>query len=69
MINLHRKNAFELLVEAWTAELGSMSYAESFKMLDLILLVSVLENRSLHEDVKRRLQVLESKLNRLGNRP
>jgi hypothetical protein len=42
-----------------------MSYAESFKMLDLILLVSVLENRRLHEDVKRKLQVLESKLNRL----
>ncbi len=65
MISMQRKNAFELLLEAWTAELGSMSYAESFKMLDLILLVSVLENRSLHEDVKRRLQALESRLNRL----
>lgn len=65
LMSVHRKNAFELLVEAWTAELGSMSYAESFKMLDLILLVSVLENRSLHEDVKMRLQVLESRLNRL----
>jgi hypothetical protein len=65
LMSVKRKNAFELLMEAWTAELGSMSFAESFKMLDLILLVSVLENRSLHEEVKRKLQVLESRLNRL----
>ena len=68
LVKKDRKTAFELLIETWGEELGAMSYAESFKMIDLILLVSVIENRKLHEEVKRKLQVVESRLERLENR-
>jgi hypothetical protein len=68
LISKDRKTAFELLVNAWGAELGAMSYAESFKMLDLMLLVSVIENRSFHEEVNRKLMVIESKVKRLEGR-
>ncbi len=68
LVKKDRKTAFELLIETWGAELGAMSYAESFKMIDLSLLISVIENRKLHEEVKRKLQVVESKLERLENR-
>lgn len=69
LVSKNRKTAFELLVEAWGAELGAMSYAESFKMLDLGLLVSVIENRRLHEEMKRTLLVLESKVKKLESTP
>jgi len=69
LVSKNRKTAFELLVETWAAELGAMSFSESFKMLDLILLASVIENRSLHEKVKRKLQLHESKLKRLESSP
>ena len=69
LVSKNRKTAFELLVKAWGAELGAMSYAESFKMLDLGLLVSVIENRRLHEEFKRTIRVLESKVKRLESSP
>ena len=42
-----------------------MSYAESFKLLDLMLLVSALENRRLLEDALRRLEDHDIRLGRL----
>ena len=46
LIELSRKTAFDHLLEAWAGEQGAMSYAESFKLLDLLLMVSLLDNRS-----------------------
>jgi hypothetical protein len=67
--NEKRRTAFDLLVQAWSDELGAMSFAESFKMLDLMLLVSTLENRSMLarltgelERVNRRINKLEEQL-------
>ena len=42
-----------------------MSYAESFKMLDLMLMISTLENRSMLEKMKRQLETVNRKLSRL----
>jgi hypothetical protein len=60
-----RRNAFDMLVGAWSDELGAMSYAESFKMIDLMLLVSALENRSLLENLLNQLEAQRARLERL----
>ncbi len=60
-----RRTAFDHLVQAWSDELGAMSYAESFKMLDLMLLVSALENRSLLENLLNQLETQRVRLQRL----
>ena len=46
LVTVRRREAFELLAEAWLAELGAMSFAESLKLLDLLFLVFVVDNRS-----------------------
>lgn len=46
LIEPSRKTAFDHLLEAWGSEQGAMSYAESFKLLDLLFMVSLLDNRS-----------------------
>jgi hypothetical protein len=61
----NRRTAFDKLVQAWSDELGAMSYAESFKMLDLILIVSTLENRSILEKLSKQLEAQSLKLKRL----
>lgn len=61
----NRRTAFEQLLQAWSDELGAMSYAESFKMLDLMLFISTLENRSLLEKMNNRLDSFDRRLKRL----
>lgn len=61
----NRRTAFEYLLQAWSDELGAMSFAESFKMLDLMLFISTLENRSLLEKVNTRLDSFDRRLKRL----
>lgn len=63
--NESRRTAFEMLLQAWSDELGAMSYAESFKMLDLMLLISTLENRSILEKQLKSLNTINSKIKRL----
>ncbi|MFP3951283.1 MAG: hypothetical protein ACLFVP_03960 [Candidatus Bathyarchaeia archaeon] len=71
LLSLERRDAFEELVEAWSSELGAMSYAESMKLQDLLLLVALVDNRriiaeledrqiKLGETVERILEVLEA---------
>lgn len=55
LINKDRKTAFDHLIVAWSEEIGAMSYAESFKVLDLMLMVSSLENRKLLDEAIDRL--------------
>lgn len=61
----NRRTAFEHLLQAWSDELGAMSYAESFKMLDLMLFISTLENRSLIEKANTRLDSFDRRIKRL----
>lgn len=61
----NRRTAFDLLIQAWSDELGAMNYAESFKMLDLMLMISTLENRSILEKMTRQLETVNKKLSRL----
>ena len=51
-----RKEAFDRLVEAWSSELGAITYAESVSMFDLMLLTAVVENRRLIDDLTDKLQ-------------
>jgi len=60
-----RRTAFDHLVRAWSDELGAIGYAESFKMLDLMLLISALENRSLLEDALKSLATHQARLEKL----
>ena len=62
LLSRERREAFELLVEAWSAELGAMSFAESVKLLDLLLLVAVVENRSHVESLRVRIRSLEERI-------
>jgi RecA/RadA recombinase len=59
LIDEGRQEAFEKMVEAWSGELGALTYAESFTLLDLLLLTAALENRSLLEQLLRRVEALE----------
>jgi len=61
----NRRTAFDHLIQAWSDELGAMSYAESFKMLDLMLMISTLENRSMLDKMTSQLEVVNRKLSRL----
>ena len=62
LLSRERREAFELLVEAWSAELGAMSFAESVKLLDLLLLVAVVENRSHVESLSVRIRSLDERI-------
>jgi hypothetical protein len=62
LISIERRDAFDDLVGAWSAELGAMSFAESVKLLDLLLLVAVVENRSRSEMLSARVRSLEERL-------
>jgi len=68
LISVERREAFDHLVGAWSAELGAMSFAESVKLLDLMFLVAVVENRSLSESLSARIRSLEERIRRIEER-
>ena len=65
LIRRDHRLAFDALVEAWGGELGAMSFAESMKMLDLMLLVASVDNRAAVEQLKDSYQRLEERVTRL----
>ncbi len=65
LIRVERREAFDLLIEAWSAELGAVSFAETVKLLDLLFLVSVVENRSVGEALKRSVEDLDERITRI----
>ena len=65
LISVERREAFDYLVGAWSAELGAMSFAESVKLLDLLFLVAVVENRSFSESLSARIRSLEERIRRV----
>lgn len=54
LLSLERRDAFEELVEAWSSELGAITYAESMKLQDLLLLVALVDNRRIIKENKER---------------
>jgi hypothetical protein len=46
LVDQERKKAFNQLHQAWASEQGAMSYAESYKLIDLLLMVALLDNRA-----------------------
>jgi hypothetical protein len=68
LLRVERREAFDLLIEAWSAELGAVSFAETVKLLDLLFLVSVVENRSVGEALRRRVEDLDERMTRIEGR-
>jgi len=68
LVDRGRREAFEGLVEAWSSELGAMSYAESLTLFDLMLLVAVVDNRSLIARLMKGFDDLKAEMRRLKNR-
>jgi hypothetical protein len=62
LVNRGRREAFDRLVEAWSAELGAISYAESMSLMDLLLLTGVVDNRRRTEELSLRISELEKRL-------
>ncbi len=65
LVKQGRREAFDRLVEAWSAELGAISYAESLSLMDLILLTGIVDDRRVSEELNNRLATIETRLNRL----
>ena len=66
LLSRGRRDAFDRLVEAWSAELGAISYAESFTLMDLLLLTGVIEDRRVAEELSLRISELERRADKLS---
>ena len=55
-----RRDAFDSIVKAWTAEQGAMSYAKVPSVLEVMLLAAAVDNRKTIEDLQDELQGLRS---------
>ena len=62
LVQKERREAFDQMVEAWSSELGAMTFSESLTLLDLMHLVAAVENRRLYSDLNERVSKLESRL-------
>jgi hypothetical protein len=65
LLSMGRRKAFDRLVEAWSAELGAISYAESISLMDLLLLTGAVDNRRANEELSLRITELEGRVSRL----
>jgi hypothetical protein len=63
LVDKGRREAFDRLVEAWSSELGAISYAESLSLMDLILLTGEVDNRAFLEALRLKLDNIDAKLN------
>ncbi len=63
LVSKGRREAFDRLVEAWSAELGAISYAESLSLMDLILLTGEVDNRAYLETLRVKMESLDARLN------
>jgi hypothetical protein len=68
LVKKGRREAFDRLVEAWSAELGAISYAESLSLMDLVLLTGLVDDRRVSEELNTRLTDIERRLTRLEQR-
>jgi KaiC/GvpD/RAD55 family RecA-like ATPase len=68
LVNPGRREAFDRLTEAWSAELGAITYAESLSLMDLILLTGLVEDRRISEELSGRLAEMEGRIEKLEQR-
>lgn len=61
-----RREAFDRLVEAWSAELGAVTYAESLSLMDLLLLTGLVDDRRVSEELGDRISDVERRLAQPG---
>ena len=66
LLSRGRRDAFDRLVEAWSAELGAISYAESISLMDLLLLTGAVDNRRANEELSLRISELERRADKLS---
>ena len=64
IVSKGRREAFDRLVEAWSSELGAISYAESLSLMDLILLTGEVDNRAYLEALRLKLDNLNAELSK-----
>jgi RecA/RadA recombinase len=57
-----RRDAFDSLTRAWTAEQGAMSYAKVPSVLEVMLLAAAVDNRKNIEDMQDEIALLRSQL-------
>jgi len=57
-----RREAFDALVRAWSAELGAMSQARIPAALDAMLLTAEVDNRRFIEDLRRDVKQLRAEV-------
>jgi DNA repair protein RadA len=57
-----RRDAFDSLQRAWTAEQGAMSYAKVPSVLEVMLLTAAVDNRKTIEDLQDQVAMLRSQL-------
>ena len=62
LVSKDRRRAFDRLVEAWSAEMGAISYAESLSLMDLLLLTGEVDNRMVLNELLSQLDCLENRL-------
>lgn len=65
LVKQSRRDAFDRLVEAWSQELGAISYAESLSLMDLLLLTGLVDDRRVSEELTTRITSIEDRLSRL----
>jgi len=68
LLSLERREAFDKLVEAWSSELGAMTYAKSFKLQDLLFLVALVDNRRLINELEKRQNELNETYEKIRER-
>lgn len=67
LLSRGRRKAFDHLVEAWSAEMGAISYAESMSLMDLLLLTGAIDNRRVNDELNIRASEFERRLAVLEN--
>jgi RecA/RadA recombinase len=65
LIEPARRDAFDSLTRAWTAEQGAMSYAKVPSVLEVMLLAAAVDNRRAIEDLEDENRELRSRLDKL----
>jgi hypothetical protein len=65
LVKQGRREAFDRFVEAWSAELGAISYAESLSLMDLILFTGLVDDYRVSEELSSRITDIERRLSDL----
>jgi outer membrane murein-binding lipoprotein Lpp len=60
-----RRDAFDSIVRAWTAEQGAMSYAKVPSVLEVMLLAAAVDNRKTIEDIQDEVRELRSRVQKV----